>query len=506
MAEEVKVGGTVIPASPGTAGLETQQYGQATTVDGVAGALGGIGAGQLMERDVDKDLFEFESEDTPLMSLMLATKAVPVNSPEVDHYMIDEEKTSFETTGAVSASTTTNFFSLPAPSNEKGLCQPYGTLRVRGVDGYNEAGSATTPGEDLMLFVTGRDSYGMPIVRAVNGPKNNPTDEFCTVPAIPAGKTIDVLANALHETQRKVEPDAVQPTPTTVYLQKRGMNQVVSDYFESQRKRIPFSKALIAERAIRKFKRSGNRTLWIGRKGKFSVQDPETGYQMVYCTEGIRWQFKRELTHIGQWTYREFVALAKMFYTGADVPDTAICLCGKNFLENIQCIDFSDHPEVYIEVKTNKLGWSVTNIHTVFGDFQFKREPTLDKIGYSNSAAIFGENRLVHYQRTSEHTENERIEGHEANRESVIVWDAIAMKGTCHIFVNGEGTAAAEGATNFRVWTSATAPAGVNLVNNTVYYFTADCEVKSGTTARAGEYWKYTTAGGWAKYTGELGA
>lgn len=502
MSEEVKTPGVATTPSAGSAGLATQQPGQATTVDGLAAGSGGVGAGNLMEADIDKDLFEFEGDDTPLMTLMLKAKKVPVKSPVVQHFMLDEERTTFKTSAALSASTSKQAV-LPLDAADQPLCQAYGTLRVRGVNGYSEDGSTETPGIDLELFIVGQDSTtSNPIIMAVNGPKTNTTDAYCTIPAIPAGTVVDVLGNALHETQREVAPDASQPVPMEVYLQKRAMNQIVSDYFESQKKRIPFAKAILAERAIRKFKRAGNRTLWIGRKGKFSVNDPKVGYQDIYFTEGVRWQFKREIQHTGKWTYEEFVALAKMYYTGADVPESAMCLCGKNFLESVQCIDFSKHPEVKIEVKTNKLGWKVTAIYTVFGEIQFKREPTLDKIGYSNSAAIFGENRLVHYQRTVEHSEKERIEGHEANRESVIVWDALALKGACHMFINGEGTDSASNATSYVLWTKDTAPE--SPVSGTVYYFTVDCTLDDSTTAKSGQTWLYDTTAGWSQYNGDI--
>ena len=51
--------------------------------------------------------------------------------------------------------------------------------------------------------------------------------------------------------------------------------------------------------------------------------------------------------------------MMKMYYTGQDVPSSCIMLCGKNFLENIQCIDFSKHPEANLEAHRNeKLGWA----------------------------------------------------------------------------------------------------------------------------------------------------
>lgn len=504
MAENANVQEPVMTqADPGSAGQNTQLNGSATTVDGSAAATGGVGAGNVMEVDVDKNLFEFESDDTPLMSLMLQAKKVDVKSPIVQHFMIDEERTNFKTSAALAGGTDDRVL-LPVGREDRKMCQPYTTLRVRGVNGYSDDGQTETPGEDLQLFVVEVDkASGNPVVMAVNGKKANKTDAYGVVPAIPAGTIVDVLGNAMYETQQNVAPDSSVPVPQEVYLQKRGMSQIVSDYFDSQAKRIPFTQALLAERAIRKFKRSSNRTLWIGRKGHFQVDDAETGAQDIYFTEGVRWQFKREVQHTGRWTYEQFVALAKMYYTGADVPESAICLCGKNFLENIQCIDFSKHPEVKIDVKTNSVGWKITAITTVFGEIQFKREPTLDKIGYSNSAAIFGENRLVHYERTAEHTKTEKVQNHEAMRKSVIVWDALAMKGVCHLFINGEGTASASNAVSYQLWTEATAPAAPE--NGTVYYFTVDCDLGGGQKALSGQLWQYDGAAKkWNKYTGEV--
>ncbi|MDE5924957.1 MAG: hypothetical protein K2G75_06505, partial [Muribaculaceae bacterium] len=135
-----------------------------------------------------------------------------------------------------------------------------------------------------------------------------------------------------------------------------------------QRKRIPFSKASIAEQAIANFKVRGNRTLWAGRPGKLKVNVPKMGMQYIYTTEGLRWQFKREFQFNGTWTVEKLIALAKMFFTGEDVPKTALLLAGKNLLEQLQCIDYTKHPEIQITTRKNSVGCSFTFFHTVFGD------------------------------------------------------------------------------------------------------------------------------------------
>ena len=342
MAEEnVQVGtGAAVPTSPGTAGVQSHAPGNPTTVSSVASATGGIAPGNLVETDIDEQLFRFQSEDTALMALMLKAKKVKVNSPEVEHFMIDEQRATLTTDTVVAVGNAAQFV-LPLVSSDQDIPRDYHTLLIPDVDGYTPDGQTKTPGKSLMVFVTGRDTTtNNPVVRAVNGPKKSKDDAFCTTPAIPAGSKVKLLANAMYETQKEVDPDLIVPRPSIVYLQKRGMNQVVSDYFEAQKKHIPFTQSLIAEQAILNFKRAGNRTLWVGHKGKFPVKVPKLGEQMVYFTEGIRWQFKRELQHTGKWTYEKLIALAKMYFTGDDVPKTALLLAGKNLLEELQCIDF----------------------------------------------------------------------------------------------------------------------------------------------------------------------
>ncbi|MDE5842836.1 MAG: hypothetical protein K2H35_03765 [Muribaculaceae bacterium] len=455
------------------------------TISNVAELTGGINAGNFIDTDIDEQLFRFNSDDTPLMNLMLRAKRVKVNSPEVDHYMIDEPASYIRVASRVSP-TTASQTTIPVSAKDQNLVRPFTTLLAHGINGFDDEGKNPTPGKWLMLFVIGHDSTtNNPIVRAINGPRDNPSDEFPGIPQIPAGTVLTILANSLYETQKEVDPDIIVPQPTRVFLQKRGMNQVVSDYFESQRKRLPFSKAVIAEQAIANFKVRGNRTLWAGRAGKMKINVPKMGMQYVYTTEGLRWQFKREMQHSGKWTIEKLIAMAKMFFTGEDVPKTALLLAGKNLLEQIQCIDFSKHPEIQISTRQNELGWSVTRFHTVFGDIEIKREPTLDRLGWSNSGALIGEDRIVHYVYSSEHSFSDRVDGEEATRNGILIWDAIALKGSCHIWIDGDGNTAT---TNpFRIWDSPEAPE--NPVDGMDYYLICDCPgIKP--EARAGQKWR----------------
>ena len=211
--------------------------------------------------------------------------------------------------------------------------------------------------------------------------------------------------------------------------------------------------------------------------------------KFVYCTEGIRWQFKREMQQTGPWTVEKVIALAKMFFTGEDVPKTALLLAGKNLLERIQCIDYSKHPEIQITTKVNSMGWTVTNFHTVFGDIEIKREPTLDRLGWGSSGALIGEDRLVHYIYSAEHHFSDRVEGEEATRSGILIWDALALKGSCHIWIDGDDSVGKESAQLILFWDKETEP-DIEPDTRCCFYLLADCPGISP-SARKGQTWRY---------------
>lgn len=523
------VGDPNVPTTPGTAIANSQLPGQPDTVSTMAGATGGVDAGNLVEVDVDKELFEFHKDDTPLLQLILSAKKKKADSAEVDHYAFDEERVVLTTASAVSADTSsTSSFTLPLISTDKAVPNKYDTIELVGVDGYNEAGSQQTPGIPMMLYVVDKDNNG-PKVIAVNGPRQS-EGALCTQPAIGANVKCILLSNAVSETRWHVPPSSAVPRPKRLYCQKSVMNRLVSDYLRDQKFRISFE-GQKAEQEVAEFKRDLNRSMWFSVMSKFTVDEGDAGLQTVYTMKGVRWQVTREYQHTGRWTYAKLVALMKLFYTGEDVPNSCTLLAGKNLIESLQLIDFSDHPEVTISSTRNPIGWEVTKIHTAFGDMYIKREPTLDTCMRSNSGLLLGDNRLVVYNRTAEHKESDRVEGHEADREGIIKWMCPGLKGSCHIWIDGEGETGGTGVV-LNMWDSNNAPTYGDVNNGEVYYFLNETTLKSysktgssaavdnssniaAKTAQEGTMWKAvftstttegvtTTVLTWEEYTGEI--
>lgn len=483
-------------ATPGAAGEPTQIAGQATTVSAAASA-----AGDLIQPDIDEDIFLIGTDETVLDGLMRKTKKkVRVTGYKVDHYVIDEQKSSVFTTTAY-ASANAQQAALSIPSEDTGMFQENGTILVKGVNGYSLDGKNELRGVDLMLFITGKDATGNPIVMAVNGPKSNESDAYCKLPAIPKGTELVMLANACAETQKEVAPDMVVPTPKQIFLQKTILNEVVSDYFDSQKKRIPFNQAQIAEAMIKEHRRKCNRSFWVGQKGVFYVDRGKMGRQLVYTTEGLRWQFKRSYEHIGKWEFADIIALAKLKFTGQNCSKEAWWLMGRDQLEAIQNIDFTKHKDITM-TGDSQWGFSCTKLHTVFGDFFLKHEPTLDYLGYSNSGAIIDMSGLVRYFIKNEETSQEQIEGEEAKRKAIISINALALKGYSHIWVDGEEGDAdgIPGASVITNWGNATKAPDTPKLNDVIYLTVACAGIAS---SKVGELYQWNGTA-WEKYTGTI--
>ena len=510
----------------GSAGLQTQLGGAPTTVSGVQNASGGMG--ELVLPEVDKRIFLFERDKNALMQLMLMAKRVNVNSMEVKHYAIDQG-TPIVTVAGVNGNVIT------LVNADKGKVRAYDTLMVKGVKGYDYVvgtGNVKTR-RPLQLFVKSVNNDDTITCVATNGVKQAVTDQYGSLPTssspaanntnvIVAGTKLVRMANALYETQKWVDPNTIIPVPDDLYLQKRGMTNIVSKYLATQNMEIPYDEAVKAEAQLREFKAAGNRTLLISQQNKMLVRSSMGDDQWDYTTNGVRWQVKRELKHRGKWTAEDIFALVKMYYGGADKPKSGLWLVGENLGLSLQLIDWSGHPEVTMEpYKNETLGWVVTRLHTLFGDLQIKIEETLNDCGYQNSGIIIGEDRLVHYVRSGESNYTEEVLGEEATRNGVLVSDALGLKGNCHVWVDGDDDDddTAPNADEFRLWGSETAPTSADLVDGIIYVFAnaLTLEVKDGNTVvqtvtvDAGEAYKYSATdnsnkGGWKKFYGAISA
>ena len=493
---------TLAKASSGVAGLPTQGAGEATTVS----AAGDLGS-DFIDADVDEQIIGIASDESVIDTIKRKIRRqVRVNSFEVDHYLIDDKRSKAYTNEGYTGKGASRAEIPFSTTGERKIFQEYYTAICKGVNGYDPTGQVELPGVDLMLFFVGRNSTTeAPIAMAVNGPKTNPTDDYCYVPTIPAGTEVILLSSAAYETQKFIAPSTIVPVPERMYLQKQLCNSIVSDYFAAQKKRIQFSESQIAEAVLRQFRLESCRTAWVGQPGKFKVQamDNAMGYQWDYFSKGIRWQFKRQYDLSSKITFADLINLSMVKFTGFNCTKKAIWLLGKQLLNDIQKIDLTLHKNINV-MSSNVFGIECTKIHTVFGDIELIHDPTLDALGYANCGGLIDENGLVRYYMKNEDAKTENVDGEEAKREVVMTIDCLCLKGYSHIWVNGAAAESDVPGTS-KVTSAASLPEEPNL--NDVVILSADVnrtvngETKLWFSAGTVVTYNGTT---WVEYTGEI--
>ena len=449
-------------ATGGIAGLPTQGAGEASTVSNLSEM------GDLVEADIDNMITNIASDESVVDTIKRRVKRqVRVTSFEVDHYMIDDKRSKAYTNAKYDGAGKADRAIIPFSGADGKIFQEYYTAICKGVNGYDATGQIELPGVDLMLFFVGKDSTtNAPIAMAVNGPKVNASDEYCYVPTIPAGTEVILLSSAAYETQKFIAPNTVTPVPERMYLQKQLCNSIVSDYFDAQKKRIPFTESQIAEAVLRQFRLENCRTAWVGQPGKFKVpaMNASAGYQWDYFSKGIRWQFKRQYDLASKITFGDLINLSMVKFTGFNCTKKAIWLLGKQLLNDIQQIDLTLHKNITM-TDSKVFGIECTKIHTVFGDIELVHDPTLDALGYSNCGGLIDEAGLVRYYMKNEDAKTEEVEGEEAKREIVMNIDCLCLKGYSHIWVNGAQEASTiPGAAHVTSAASLPAKPGINDV------------------------------------------
>lgn len=444
--------------SEGIAGKQTQAGGQATTVSAAMEQ-----APDFVKPDVDTELTKIHSDFNILDTIKRKVKKQrKVKSPVVEHWMIDEAKAYITVNGKKTSSN--GVITFTPVSEDKYLVNPYYTLLDMATDTEYYVTEVSASGVVTAEIVTEDGSVA------------------ATQATISDGARLILLSSAGYETQKIIAPSTVYPVKETVYLQKQLCNVVVSDYFDQQPKEIPFNEAQQAEAALNDYRHKASRAAWLSKGGRKKVraQNGNLNAQDAYISKGLYRQFKRKYQLGNKITFNDLINLAKSKTSRFGGSKKAAFVVGSDLLADIQKIDFTMHTDV-TQKPSEVWGLACTQIHTVFCDMYLILDIALDECGMSKCGALIDMEQLVRYYIKNEETKKEAVQDEEATRRIITTWDALVLKGYCHIWVDGREVQQDNFVALENISTAATLPTTPSL-GDTVYLSKAYASEADGVT------------------------
>lgn len=475
-------------ATPDSPHMGIDQQGHAATGSTVEQA-------ELDDSKIDEYVMKYQAYKYPLdTDFRKLAKRQGVKTKKPKHPVIGEAILEANLKTALTNTNHDHEVTLVFYANDAKLFQESSTVRVFGVTGYDEQGNSN--GKPLMLYITSNVSGTVKAI-AVNGPIDSTSHETY-VPNIGTDKKMRVMASALSESEVEVAPDNFLPQWRQAFLQKKVCAITKTQFYDKMKKDVAFGGQMLKDAVLDTFRRKCTSTLLIGQPGVIVKNSAKYGEEYCYFQEGIVTQLQNTYQFTGKLTIEDLIAITRIAFTKYSKSNQAEVYCGSMLLENLECIDFSSHPEMKMDTKRDELNVVVKSITTNFGTLNFKLEFAMDENGMSNNAILLPMREAIHYEYentsiTVDHAKGEGGEVRQASTDYYINDDCLMLTGLNSIFIGEDVNAAGSktGDNQKEIISVSELPASGTA--GKIYYLTED----DGTHSR-GTY-KYVS-GAWVSY------
>lgn len=491
---------------------------------GLATQMPGVGASQseaiesdFTPEEIDQAIAEFQAYQTPVeASISALAEKVNVESYEVIHYRSATPVFTIQTTNNAPVSSGAYGpeqeieLTIGTDIERKIARLLYECKNVYVLEGVGYVGDGTTTKDgSLALYVIKNDrTNGGKIRFRVLNPCTAAEAAGGVSSAIPANSHLVIGATAASESQREVAPDNFEPVPTTVYLQKRVFNIVMTLEWIEGKKKVKFAEEDMRKGALYSYKVNNEITDLIGVQSKFKV---ESGRQMadeyVYTSRGIIRQANMYYSYEdGKLKAEDLTAIAKMQFTKFSANNVAQVFCGQDFIESLLNMDFTVHKEItFKDVEFG--GLSLKGWKNNFGELDFVYCPVFDLLGFEKCAFAVDLKNARNYTKKGPKFETVDMrqgaaETREAKRDIYSQIYGVALRGYNALFI-GPASELASIATNFSNFTKSVETKGSlpeTFSTATVYYLTA-----ADGGFPAGSFVERNDANtGWKLYNGDI--
>lgn len=352
-------------------------------------------SGNLMLDTIDEKVVKIRPYDAILDTIARQAKDVKtVNSQVVRHYAIDVLDVTAKVATAYTANAETQI-ALNADNND--LFANDQTILVKGVAGYEEDG-VTVDGNDLMLYVVGKDANNKLLVKAVNGVKSGTT--LNTIPSIAENTELLRMGRAGSELQIQSDAHSGVPTDLPVFLQKFMIQIEESTLHKIRDKEVDWTFTDQEEEAVFEMRQTQNNSFWFGVRRLLKTKNSRSQNKVedVYFTGGIWNQAGKEFdfdSSDGVITSGDIVSLMKHSFTGNSSGKRKIFLCGSDLLEAIEKVEYTK--TVYLGGKAEAQGVVYNEIVSKFGTLLLAHDQSLDRAGKASAGFVLDPDLIRKY-------------------------------------------------------------------------------------------------------------
>ena len=351
------------------------------------------GAPDLLLNEIDQQIVKIRPMSTPIDQISRYGGSKHAGSMVVDYYSVDTKPTVTKLASNVTENHTASNGSAPTSvihTNNDEIFDATDTILVQGTPGY-DGEDASESGQDLMLYVLGRDSNGVTVM-AVNGSTVEGV-ENC-IPSIIRGTDLIRMGRAASEL------DVQSPQFESLPQKSRNLCQIFKMQVEQStlqrlsNKEVGWTMSDQEEAAVydmrlgmeKSFLFGAARQLWDNNKKEY-----------IYFTGGIWNQAGKDifLESSTELTVSDMVDLMKEAFTGNAGSKRKILIGGSDLISRISKLDYTRI--VTANQHVSKWGIDFTELRSKFGCLYLLLSEVFDEVGMSECGMIIDPEYIQKY-------------------------------------------------------------------------------------------------------------
>lgn len=355
----------------------------------------------LLLNEIDRQIVKIRPMATPIDQLSRHAGSKHAGSMIVDYYGVDTKDTSatltddYDCPDTVSPGASTKVY---LHTDKDYIFDPSDTILVQGIMGYESDG--TTPSEnELVLYVTDRDSQNGLGVMAVNGKKIGDV-EGC-MPSIPSETTLIRMGRAASELDVMSPQFEAMPQKMQNFCQIFKMQVEQSTLQRLANKEVNWNMSDQEEAAIYDMRLGMEKSFLFGVKR--SLWDPEKKENIMF-TGGIWYQAGRTFRYSDNMDGDQLVELMRRAFTGNKGSKRKVLIGGSKLIGMLNKLD-------YTRVVTNhdtvsKWGIDFTEVRSKFGTLYLLLSEIFDECGMEECGMVIDPEYLQKYSHVPFSTES----------------------------------------------------------------------------------------------------